>query len=271
MPKTVLITGASTGIGRATAIVFQQQGWNVAATLRSPDQAKDLDRLTQVICPYLDVTKPESIALAIQTTLQQFGTIDAVVNNAGYGLLGAFEVATPEQVQRQFATNVFGVMAVTRAILPHFREKQQGMIVNITSIGGRIAFPLYSLYHSTKWAVEGFSESLRYELEPFNIHVKLVEPGPIKTDFYGRSADITDLSNLPDYETFAQQVIPRMNAAGEKGSSPNEVAKVIYRAVTDGKTQLRYPAGKNAALLLTLRKILPDWVFSSIVRAILIA
>lgn len=265
MTKTVLITGASTGIGYATALLFQQQGWNVAATMRAPENASALNNVLR-----LDVTEPDSIQAAIATTVQKFQSIDVLINNAGYSLLGAFETCTPEQIERQFATNVFGLMAVTKAVLPHFRQQRSGTIINIASIGGRMAFPLYSLYHATKWAVEGFSDALQYELEPFNIRVKLIEPGPIKTDFYGRSTDLATASESTDYDSFISKVLPTLKKAGEAGSPPEKVAEVIYQAATDGSSRLRYPAGGNANALLLLRKLLPDAVFSRIVRTSII-
>ena len=267
MAKTVFITGASTGIGLATAKRFQQQGWNVVATLRSPEKTPDLTTIDNTLCLRLDVTDPDSIAQAVTDALAKFSTIDVLVNNAGYALLGAFEACTPEQIERQFATNVFGLMAVTRAVLPHFREQRSGTIINVASIGGKMAFPLYSLYHSTKWAVEGFSDSLRYELEPFNIRVKIIEPGPIKTDFYGRSADPATRPGLTAYDAFVAKVLPKLKQAGDSGSLPEVTAAVIYQAATDSSQRLRYPAGGNAGLLLLLRKLLPDRIFSTIVRS----
>lgn len=157
-------------------------------------------------------------------------------------------------------------MAMTRAVLPHFRERRSGVIVNVASIGGKLAFPLYSLYHSTKWAVEGFSDSLQYELEPFNIRVKLIEPGPIKTDFYARSADLASLPNFTVYDAFISNVLPQIKQAGERGESPERVAEVIYRASTDGSQRLRYPTDRNGQVLLLLRKFLPDRLFSTIIR-----
>jgi NAD(P)-dependent dehydrogenase (short-subunit alcohol dehydrogenase family) len=267
MAKTVLITGASTGIGYATAVLFQRQGWNVVATMRSPQKAGELTKLSNVLCLPLDVTEPESIQPAIATALQTFGSIDVLINNAGYALMGAFETCTPEQIERQFATNVFGLMAVTRALLPHFRQQQAGIIINVASIGGRMALPLYSLYHATKWAVEGFSESLQYELEPFNIQVKVIEPGPIKTDFYDRSADLAQTNELTAYDAIAAKVLPNLNKAGQNGAPPEKTAQVIYKAATDGSRQFRYPAGGNAGWLLFLRKLLPDGMFSQIIRS----
>lgn len=208
MNKVVLITGASSGIGLHTARLFQAKNWKVAATMRSPDKADDLKKIVDIECFRLDVTDIESIKSAISATLYKFGRIDVVVNNAGYGLIGPFEAATPEQVERQFQTNVFGLMNVCREILPYFREQKRGHIVNIASVAGRITFPAYSLYHATKWAVEGFSESLQYELEQFNIRVKIIEPGPIKTDFYGRSQEITRNESLSDYNHFIDRALP---------------------------------------------------------------
>ncbi len=270
MTKTVLITGAAAGIGKATVQLFQKRGWRVAATMRSPEKSPELTSLNRVICLKLDVTDEDSIQKAIAETISQFGSLDVVINNAGYGLTGPFAACTTEQIQRQFATNVFGLMAVTSHALPVMQQQGGGVIVNIASIGGRLTFPLYSLYHSTKWAVEGFSESLQYEVEPFNIRVKLVEPGPIKTDFYGRSADSGSQPDLGIYQDFSDRVMPKMQAAGVDGSPPEVVAEVIYRAATDGSQKLRYPAGKNAALLLTLRKLLPDHWFIGLIRQMLV-
>ncbi len=265
MAKTVLLTGASSGIGRATALLFQQKGWNVIATMRSPEKST----LENVHCLQLDVTDPASIEAAIAASLELV-PIDVLINNAGYALLGAFETCTPEEIKRQFDTNVFGLMNVTRSLLPHFRERKSGIIINVASIGGRMTFPLYSLYHGTKWAVEGFSESLRYELDPFNIRVKIIEPGPIKTDFYSRSAAIAKRPDLTVYDAFVDKLIPRLNQFGEKGGTPEEVAEMIYRAATDESSKLRYPVGGNAGLLLGLRKLLSDNAFSTMIRSALL-
>jgi len=268
MKKTILITGSSSGIGRAAAKLFQQKGWNVAATMRSPQKEKELTNLENVICPQLDVMKVETIRQAVEETKQKFGEINAVVNNAGYGLVGPFEAATQEQIQRQFSTNVFGLMNVTGEVIPYFRERKQGIIANIASIGGRVTFPLYSLYHGTKWAVEGFSESLQHELKPFNIKIKIIEPGPIKTDFYDRSMDIMSKDGLTAYDSYINRAMPNMNKAGETGSPPEKVAKVVYRAVNSNSWRLRYPAGGNASSILFLRKILSDGLFNRMVRMI---
>jgi NADP-dependent 3-hydroxy acid dehydrogenase YdfG len=264
MTKIVLITGSSSGIGRSTALLFAQKGWTVIATMRSPEKA---DWITKNIHPLpLDVTDAASIQTAIEKSFRQFGTIDVLVNNAGYALMGAFEDCSTAQIRQQFETNVFGLMEVTRAVLPHFRERRSGVIVNVASIGDRVAFPLYSLYHATKWAVEGFSDSLQYELEPFNIRVKLIEPGPIQTNFYNRSADLAQ-SDLTAYDEFSAKVLPHLKQAGEQGEPPEAVAETIYRAAIDPSRRLRYPSDRTARILLTLRKFLPDSVFSTMIRS----
>jgi NAD(P)-dependent dehydrogenase (short-subunit alcohol dehydrogenase family) len=266
MTKTVLITGASTGIGKATAQLFHQQGWNVVATMRDPDRETELANLANVLCLSLDVTKEETIKTALDRAIAQFGTIDVIVNNAGYALIGAFEACELADIRQQFETNVFGLMAVTQAILPHFRLRKQGILVNVASIGGRVTLPIYSPYHATKWAVEGFSESLQYELRQFNIKVKIIEPGAIKTDFYSRSIAIAAQARLTAYDDYIQRVLPQMNRAGAEGSPPEFTAKVIYRAATDGTWKLRYPAGGNAGLILAMRKLLPDAWFMGLIR-----
>ncbi len=264
MDKVILITGSSSGIGKETVKLFQTKNWKVAATMRSPAKADDLQRIADVECFRLDVTDVDSIKNAIAETIIRFGRIDAVVNNAGYGLVGAFEAATQEQIEKQFQTNVFGLMNVCREILPYFREQKRGTIVNVASVGGRITFPLYSLYHGTKWAVEGFSESLQYEVRPFNIKIKIIEPGPIKTDFYERSQDFTIKEGLHAYDHYINKVLPNLQKAGDKAPDPNIVAEVIYNAVTDGSWKMRYSA--NSRMLLTLRKFLPNTLFYAIVR-----
>lgn len=268
MNKVVLITGASTGIGLHTAKLFQAKNWKVAATMRSPDSAVELRKIVDVECIKLDVTDVESIRAAIAATIEKFGRIDAVVNNAGYGLLGAFEAATPEQIERQFETNVFGLMNLCREILPYFREQRRGYIVNVASVGGRMTFPASSLYNSTKWAVEGFSESLQYELEQFNIRVKIIEPGPIKTDFYGRSQDLTRREGLTAYDSFVSRVMETMNKGGADAPDGEIVAQTIFTAVTDGTKQLRY--GANTKGILTARKLLPDNLFFALIRKVIL-
>ncbi len=268
MTKTILITGASTGIGQATAEWFFERGWNVAATMRSPESHPAADRSdSRWLTCRLDVTDPKSIASALQEALSRYGRIDVWVNNAGYGLSGTLESATEQQIQRQFDTNVFGLIRCTQAILPHFRNQKSGTLINVSSMGGRLTFPLYSLYHATKWAVEGLSESLQFEVRPLNIRVKIIEPGPIRTDFYDRSADFCHNRDFTEYNELVDQAVRTYQKAGEHGQPPEVVARVIWKAARDRSWKLRYPAGRDARILLTLRSLLPNRLYQAVVRS----
>lgn len=268
MAKTILVTGASSGIGEATVRLFSRKKWNVLATMRNPDNAGDLASLPGVSILRLDVTDNESIRAAIEEGLAQHKVIDAVLNNAGYGMVGAFEATTAEGVQRQFETNLFGLMNVTREILPHMREHRSGTIINMSSVGGRITFPLYSVYHASKFAVEGFSESLQYELRQFNIRVKLIEPGPIKTPFYDRSQDLVHKDGLNAYDTFIAKALPHMQKEGHNAPGPTGVAYTVWEAAIDSSYRMRYPI--NAEAMLSLRKLLPDRAVFKLVRTVLL-
>ena len=266
MKKTVLITGCSSGIGKATVRYFQQQGWNVAATMRKPENEKELTQLQNVKLFRLDVLDSQSIREAIDGAKAAFGGVDVLVNNAGYGAVGIFEAASDEQIRRQFDTNVFGVMNTIREILPYFRGRRSGTIINVTSMGGRITFPIYSVYHGTKWAVEGFAEALQYELRPFNIRVKNVEPGAIKTDFYERSMDLFKKDGLTAYDNYEKAAYTNTQNAGANAPGPEVVAKKIFKAASSTGWKLRYPVGSMAPMLLFLRRWLPLSWFNGIVR-----
>lgn len=266
MAKTVLITGASGGIGRATAEIFARKGWNVAATSRRAD--KNLFAGIPNVRAYtLDVTDTSSIDKAFAKVIKDFGGIDAVVNNAGYGLDGIFETLSEEQIQKQFDTNVFGLMNVTRAAIQHMRPKRRGTIIQVSSMGGRLAFPLYSAYHASKWAVEGFSEALQYELQQVGLRVKIIEPGVIKTEFYGRSRDHNHASDKLGYGSYANRVESVSQRAGGRGRPPEQVAKTIFKAAADNTHKFRYVVGAPAPVLFALRKILPERIFFALVRS----
>lgn len=269
MRKTILITGSSTGIGKATALKFQAEGWNVIATMRSPEKEEELTGLDNVLVTKLDVQDQASIDVAIQAGVEKFGKIDVLLNNAGYGLMGTFESATKEQVQRQFDVNVFGLFDVTRSILPHFRKNKNGTIINISSIGGRMTFPIMPFYHATKFAVEGFSESLHYELEPIGIKVKIVEPGGVATDFGGRSLEYQHNEELIEYNQFVGNVSKAFESAFDPNtvSTPAYIADVIFTAVTDGSAALRYRAGKDAEQLLAARDSMDDEAFLAMMKS----
>lgn len=268
MSKTILITGASSGIGRATAKHLQRQGWNVIATMRSPEKETELNQLDNVLVTRLDVTDSASIEAAVDEGLGRFGTIDVLLNNAGYGAYGPLESFPMDRIRRQFDTNVIGLLETTKAVLPHMRAQKTGVIVNISSIGGQMTFPLGSLYHGSKFAVEGLSEALHYELEPLGIKVKIVEPGMIATDFGGRSFDFVNDEEVEEYQGTVQKLMAVWgNADPSQASEPTVVAEVIWNALTDGTDTLRYRAGDDAVQLLNNRKTLDDATFIGGIKA----
>lgn len=263
--KTIVITGSSSGIGRAAAKHFAVQGWQVAATMRKPESDTALREISNIDLYQLDVTDQTSIDQTAAQIIDDVDKVDVVLNNAGYGLAGVFEAATPDQIRRQFDTNVFGLMEVTRAFLPHFRANKAGMFINVSSLGGLITYPFTSLYHSTKWAVEGFSESLAYELGELGIQVKLIEPGAVATDFSGRSMDFAMPDALPDYMPAAQKFLAAHASSDRVPATAEDIAEGIFEAATDGKKQLRYLLG-DAEQTYGMRKQVGDDAFMAKLR-----
>jgi short-subunit dehydrogenase len=261
MNKTILITGASSGIGKETAKLFQSRGWNVIATMRNPENETELNQLDNVLVAKLDVLDLGSIQKAFQDGIQKFGNIDVLLNNAGYGAYGPLEAFSRDKILRQFNTNVIGLLDVTKTVLPHFRQNKKGIIINISSIGGKITFPLGSLYHGTKFAVEGISESLNYEVEQFGGQVKIVEPGMIATDFAGRSFDFSNNESMYEYQNIVGALMNALPIMAQNASPASIVAEVIFEAATDGKNQLRYAAGEDAKVLIANRKQHDDTSF----------
>lgn len=248
MSKTIFITGTSSGIGKATAKIFHQKGWNVIATMRKPENEKDLIEDSRMKILALDVENNTSITKAVEDGIVHFGRIDVLLNNAGYGAYGPLEAGTDQEIRRQYDVNFFGVIDCIKAILPHFKRNSNGMIINITSVGGLMTLPLFGVYNSSKFALEGLSEGLWYDLKPFGIRVKVVEPGGIKTDFAGRSMGMFDLSNFPEYKNYSEKIVSRFQDPQytKNFGTPEMVAEVIFNAATDGKDTLRYLAGKDA-------------------------
>lgn len=268
MANTVLITGCSSGIGKAAVYEFAKQGWNVAATMRNPQSNNLFSDLPNVKQYRLDVTDNASISEAFTKATHDFGKLDVVVNNAGYGLDGVFEAMTDEVIEKQFSTNVFGLMRVTREAIKLMRKQGGGTIIQISSMGGRVTFPLYSIYHATKWAVEGFTESLHFELEELNIRLKLIEPGIIETEFAGRSRESVRPENISEYDGYLKKFDKAFASAEKQGSEkPSVVARTIVKAASDTGKKLRYPIGKPAPALLTLRKLPDSWFFGILKRS----
>ncbi|WP_442591701.1 SDR family oxidoreductase [Pedobacter sp. AW31-3R] len=249
MRKTIFITGASSGLGKATAKLFQEKGWNIIATMRSPENGDELAQLDRVTILPLDVTDPEKITTTIASAIAKHD-INVVFNNAGYGLMGALEVLTDEQIMKQLNTNLLGVLRVTQAFIPHFREKKSGLFISTTSMGGLFGFPLHSIYHATKFAIEGWSESMSFELGLHGIGIKTIAPGGIVTDFLGRSLD---RSSHPAYRQLEDKLYGDIDIMMESASTAEQIAEVVYLAATDGKDQIRYVAGGDANALYQRR------------------
>ena len=244
MTKTIFITGSSTGLGRATALLFANKGWKVIATMRDPTKETELNKVPGVTVMPLDVTDPAQIAATAKAALA-LGPVDVLFNNAGYGLAGAFEGATDAQLTDQINTNLLGVMRVTQAFLPAMRERGEGTILTTTSIGGLVTFPFNSVYHATKWGLEGWSESLAFELAPFGIKVKTVAPGGISTDFASRSLV---LSMHEAYASAMGKVMAAFSNPERRagGSTAEQIAEEVWAAVADDSDRVTHVAGDDA-------------------------
>ena len=242
--NTVLITGCSSGYGLEIARHFHAHGWNVIATMRTPREGI-LPRSERLRLLALDVTKPESIADAIEAA----GPVDVLVNNAGIGVVGVFEATPMATVRELFETNTFGVMAMTQAVLPQFRARRSGVVVNVTSSVTLAPMPLAAAYTASKMAIEGFTGSLAHELEPFNVRVKLVEPGYGPTTRFASNVGSRMEGLFPDaYADFARPILDAF-AQVTTVTRESDVAEAVYRAANDRSGQLRFPAGPDAVAL----------------------
>jgi len=271
--KTILITGATAGIGRMTALHLAKLGHHVIASGRKvaelaklKEEAGSLHLDTLV----LDVTSQPSIAAAVETVAKLTGArgLDVLVNNAGFGVLGPTAEIDDAEMRRQYDTNVFGLMAVTRAFLPQMRARRSGRIINVSSVGGRITLPFFGVYNSTKYAVESLSDALRYELRPFGIDVSLIEPGVIRTNF-----EATAVGNLSQFDStpYAQAVAKyeQMSKTADRfASNPIVIAKAIARAVNARRPSARYVAPRSTNMIIWMSAILPtrmwDWAMRKV-------
>lgn len=268
--KTILITGASSGIGQATTAYFLDQGWNVIATMRNPDAAGDIKEHPNAMVVALDVTDHASISSAVAAGEDRFGAIDVLLNNAGYGAYGPLEAFSMDRIERVFDTNVIGVMATMKAVIPGMRARRSGTIINVSSVGGQLAFPTGSLYHGTKFAVEGLSEALFYELDAIGIRMRIIQPGFVKTNFGGAGFDRAGVEGLPDYAASTAGTGRMFGALATSLAEPAEVAEVIWQAANDPSDQLRYRAGHDAAVaMLDTRKEQDDHTFLAGIRQLM--
>jgi short-subunit dehydrogenase len=256
--QVVLVTGVSSGIGREIAALLADRGFRVFGTVRQKGTA-GLSGPIQ-----LDVRDDESVRSAARAVVTQAGRIDALVNNAGYSLVGSLEETTIEEAKQLFETNFFGVMRMSQAVLPYMREQGHGRIVNIGSIAGFLPTPYWGIYGASKHAIEGYSESLDHEVRQFGIRVSVVEPGFMRTNL-GHNNQLANRS-LPAYTTERESVLNAMNEGLAKGESPSTVASVVLQALTSRSPKLRYPAGRQAKLLSVLKRFAPSGMMDSGVR-----
>lgn len=270
--KVAVVTGSSSGIGFATSLLLARNGFHTYATMRNLDKSKSiLDIAKKEKLPLevirLDVDDDKSVKDAVNKIVEEKKRVDILVNNAGYGLVGCVEELSIDEVKAIFETNLFGIVRVTQAVLPTMRKQGSGIIVNVSSIAGRISFPVTPAYISTKFALEGLSESMKYELEQFGIKVILVEPGVIRTDFSGNmkvARKATD-PNSP-YAQLTQKVSAGLKLLVEHGTPPEEVAKVILKAITSENPDPRYLVGNDAAIIMEARKNMSDIEFEKFVK-----
>ena len=270
--KVAIITGSSSGIGFETSLILARNGFHTYAAVRNLEKSQPLidmakkDGLSiQVI--ELDVSNDKSVKEAINKVLSESKRIDVVVNNAGYALVGSFEDQSMDEIKSQFETNFFGAIRVIQAILPTMRNQRNGRIVNVSSMGGRMAIPLDSAYHGTKFALEGLSESLQYEVEQFGIKIIIIEPGAIKSNFFN-NLKMASKAQRPDspYTQMMQKLNAGFSFILENAAHPVEVAKVILAAVTSEDPQLRYTVGDDAAMMLQAKRTMSDTEFRNLMK-----
>ena len=270
--KVAIVTGSSSGIGYETSILLAKNGFHTYAAVRNLDKSKSLidiakkdDLLIDVV--ELDVSNDKSVKDAINRVLSENKRIDVVVNNAGYALVGSFEDLSMDEIKSQFETNFFGAIRVIQAVLPTMRNQRNGRIVNVSSMGGRIAIPLDSAYHGTKFALEGLSESLQYEVEQFGIKIIIIEPGAIKSNFFN-NLKMASKAQRPDSPYI--QMMQKLNAGFsfmlENAPHPVEVAKVILAAASSEDPQLRYTVGDDAAMIVQAKRTMSDREFGNLMR-----
>lgn len=255
MNKTIFITGASSGIGKAAAKLFSEKGWNVIATMRNPEKETELNEIQNVTVLKLDVTNLKQIQETVQKVLET-GEVDVVFNNAGYALMGALEAISDEQLVDQMETNFLGVVRLTKAFIPYFREKNAGLFITTGSSAGLAGFPVGSMYDASKWAIEGWSESLSFELAQFGIGIKTIEPGLVATEIGNKSPVATH----PAYDEMLNSFMSFIGQSKEI-TTAEQIAEVVYGAATDGTKKLRYVCGEDAIAMYAHRLAVGDEVF----------
>ena len=274
--KIAIVTGSSSGIGYATSLILARNGFYTYASARNTNKSANLqstadaERLPLKLIQ-LDVTDDRSVKAAVEEVVSEKGRIDVLVNNAGYGLFGAFEDLSVDEIKAQFETNFFGVIRVTQHVLPIMRSGigDGGIIVNVSSVNGHVPFPVISAYVATKFALEGLSESIAYEIEPFGIKVILIEPGAIGSGFMkGSVMSNRALDPKSTYFEFVRKVRSKISSDHENATQPEEVAKTIVQAILSEKPEFRYVVGSDAVTLMQARKNMPFSDFQQMIRKI---
>jgi NAD(P)-dependent dehydrogenase (short-subunit alcohol dehydrogenase family) len=265
-----VVTGSSTGIGRETSLILAKEGFRTYATMRNLDKSSDImsraareDLALTVL--QMDVDDNKSVNDTIERIMKDNDRIDVVVNNAGYALIGAFEESTMQDARAQMETNFFGTVRVIKAILPIMRKQHRGTIVNVTSMGGRIAIPFDSFYHASKFALEGLSESLQYEMEPFGLKVILIEPGAVKSDFWKNLKSSGNIEDSP-YRPVLQKLTETFEKMTQNAIPPEQVAGVILKALKSDNPDFRNTAGEDAKSILEVRSKSSDAEFYTFMK-----
>lgn len=270
MKKVALVTGASAGIGKATAKRLLSDGHTVYVAARRLEKMKDLEELGATAIK-MDITLEEDIINAMNTITEKEGGVDILVNNAGYAIYGAIEDTTIEDARRQFEVNIFGLARLTQLVLPYMREKKAGRIINVSSVGGKIFTPLGAWYHATKHALEGWSDCLRLETKQFGIHVSIIEPGAIQTEFGDvMTPPMMERSGNTAYAPLANRIKDAVGGAYDdprKSSPPEVIAALISKAASAPKPKTRYSGGKMAKMALFMRWLLSDRAFEKMIMS----
>src|ERR1700690_1497710 len=274
--KTILITGGTDGLGRAAATLLAEHGYRVFAAGRSPQKRQELDRLAAdkklpLESIELDVCDDASVQSAVQTVLQRAGTIDVLINNAGVGYMAVVEELRLDDLRRQFETNLFGVLRVTQAVLPHMRERRRGRILMMSSVAGLVSPPTYGAYSGSKHALEGLSNALRLELYPFGIEVILIEPGYIVTNFQQTAKELAQpyvdgSKSSPYAKIYSASWAGANKSRSESKTTPEDCARVILEAIESPHPRARYPVTSLAKRVALAKPILPDTLFDSFLR-----
>jgi len=271
MDKVALVTGCSSGIGFETALALAREGYYTYASMRNTKKGAKIQEIAKkenlpiTIIP-LDVDKAESIVSAIKQIISEKKRIDVLVNNAGYGIFGCLEDLTIDELKAQFETNFFAVARLIQEVAPIMRVQKSGTIVNVSSVAGKIGFPGSPAYISSKFALEGLSECLRYELSPFGVNTIIIEPGVIKTNFFGSMKMPKNAKPDSPYKDITNKVVAGVKMMAEMGTPPNEVADVIIKALKEKNPLPRYPVGNDAIMFLEAKKMKTDIEFENYLK-----